>query len=99
MRRQHRVSGESARLQMAPLIDVVFLMLSYFLFTLSLGMLEGVIAPGHVSAPLQPGLEQVPGRLAQPAHRQEAVEPGGAPPGHDGMPQAEEAAGRHAAVL
>ncbi len=28
---------------MTPLIDVVFLMLSYFLFTMSLGMLEGVL--------------------------------------------------------
>ncbi len=28
---------------MTPLIDVVFLMLSYFLFTISLGMLEGVL--------------------------------------------------------
>ncbi len=43
MRRPHTVSGESSNLQMAPLIDVVFLMLSYFLFTLSLGMLEGVL--------------------------------------------------------
>lgn len=30
-------------LQMTPLIDVVFLMLSYFLFTITLGMLEGVL--------------------------------------------------------
>jgi len=28
---------------MTPLIDIVFLMLSYFLFTMSLGMLEGVL--------------------------------------------------------
>ena len=40
---RHEGVGGSTALQMTPLIDVVFLMLSYFLFTISLGMLEGVL--------------------------------------------------------
>ncbi len=40
---RHEGVRESTALQMTPLIDVVFLMLSYFLFTISLGMLEGVL--------------------------------------------------------
>ncbi len=40
---RHEGARESTALQMTPLIDVVFLMLSYFLFTISLGMLEGVL--------------------------------------------------------
>ena len=38
-----RPGGGSLVQQMTPLIDLVFLLLSYFLFTLSLSMLEGVL--------------------------------------------------------
>lgn len=41
--RKAGVGDETPSLQMTPLIDIVFLMLSYFLFTMSLGMLEGVL--------------------------------------------------------
>jgi biopolymer transport protein ExbD len=41
--RAEQQPGGSLGLQMTPLIDVVFLLLSYFLFTLSLTMLEGVL--------------------------------------------------------
>ena len=41
--RSEQQAGGSLGLQMTPLIDVVFLLLSYFLFTLSLTMLEGVL--------------------------------------------------------
>jgi len=38
-----RPTSDGFTLQLTPLIDVVFLLLSYFLFTLSLTMLEGVL--------------------------------------------------------
>ncbi len=45
MRVSHRARahGESATFQMTPLIDLVFLLLSYFLFTLSIIAAEGVL--------------------------------------------------------
>ena len=45
MRRPHkaRPGSTSAELQMGPLIDCVFLMLTYFLFTISLTTIEGLL--------------------------------------------------------
>ena len=45
MRRTHRArpSGEVASLQITPLIDIVFLLLTYFLFTISLSTIEGLL--------------------------------------------------------
>ncbi len=45
MRRSHRArpSGETAGLQITPLIDIVFLLLTYFLFTMTLSTLEGLL--------------------------------------------------------
>ena len=38
-----RPSGSNAELDMAPLIDCVFLLLTYFLFTISLATIEGLL--------------------------------------------------------
>ena len=38
-----RPSGNNAELDMAPLIDCVFLLLTYFLFTISLATIEGLL--------------------------------------------------------
>ena len=45
MKRSHRARPGtwSADLQMAPLIDAVFLLLTYFLFTISLSTIEGLL--------------------------------------------------------
>ena len=45
MKRPHRArpAGDSPDLQMAPLIDAVFLLLTYFLFTISLATIEGLL--------------------------------------------------------
>ena len=38
-----RPAGSAGELQMAPLIDTVFLLLTYFLFTISLATIEGLL--------------------------------------------------------
>jgi len=45
MRTSHRArrSGGSDDLQVAPLIDIIFLLLTYFLFTISLSTIEGLL--------------------------------------------------------
>ncbi len=45
MRTSHRArrAGGAEDLQMAPLIDIVFLLLTYFLFTISLSTIEGLL--------------------------------------------------------
>ncbi len=51
MRRPSRArpSGAAANLNIAPLIDAVFLLLTYFLFTISLATIEGVL-PSELAA-------------------------------------------------
>ena len=45
MKRPHRArpAGDSPDLQMAPLIDAVYRLLTYFLFTISLATIEGLL--------------------------------------------------------
>ncbi|MFQ5530567.1 MAG: ExbD/TolR family protein, partial [Gemmatimonadota bacterium] len=45
MRTSHRArsSGSGGDLQVAPLIDIIFLLLTYFLFTISLSTIEGLL--------------------------------------------------------
>ncbi len=44
-----RPTGATANLQIAPLIDAVFLLLTYFLFTISLSTIEGLL-PSELAA-------------------------------------------------
>ena len=44
-----RPAGAAANLNIAPLIDAVFLLLTYFLFTISLATVEGVL-PSELTA-------------------------------------------------
>lgn len=59
MRRPHRArpDGSALTFQMTPLIDLVFLLLTYFLFTLSLTALEGVL-PSKLALGADPSQQQ-----------------------------------------
>lgn len=52
-----RASGSGLNFQMTPLIDMVFLLLSYFLFTLNLTAMEGVL-PSKLALGDEPAREQ-----------------------------------------